>query len=156
MDQLPNLAEPMAEPRGPRLLVPVRVFFREDHRWTFDFAATCQVRTADRLGLSGVRVEAARVVTGTGAFLNVSGVLGELQESARYLSLLLRDGLSARELGHRLHPHIGVNVVSIGGGQGFCRNASAALLMAAEHAESQLFNSAAAELGPVGALSQMG
>lgn len=150
-----DYSQPMGEPRGPAMLVPVRVWFRGDHQWTLDFAARCQLRTADRLGLAGLRVEAARAVGGWLMVGHLGAVLGELEQGARYASLLLRDGWTARELGNQLQPHVGMHGVQIADAVGFCASAGAALLMAAQHAEDQLLSSAAAEL-PMARLSEMG
>ena len=152
----PNAAQPLGEPRGPVMMVPVRVFFRPGHRWTLDFAAACSVGVAAPNRLTRVRIENTRVVSGHGAFLNLVDVLGELEEYARLLTLLLRDGLAARDIANRLTPWIGESVVSIKGAQGFCRNAGAALLLAAVHVEDQIAHSALPEMAARGLLSDMG
>lgn len=152
-----NLAEPLGEPTGPAMMVPVKVFFRGVHSWTLDFAARCQFTRPPLALLSAVQVEpTARIVAGCGAFVNVSDVLGELRQGARYLSLLLRDGRSARDIANRVHAHIGEHGVEIAGAMGFCGGAGAALLLAAQHAEQTLQASAASELAARGALSEMG
>ena len=151
-----DLSQPLSAPRGPVMLIPVRFAYGE--RWSLSYAVACTTRVSDGSGLAQVRVDPAAHVfawVGKAAELpSVDDIVGEIAETARLASLLLRDGMSARAICNTLSPWAGNGWLDLVGQRVTCRSASAGVLLAAAYAEAQLEGSALPEFA--GALSEMG